>query len=427
MARSRCRPQPPLCRHQRRRKSARAAHRFRHRGSRASVASRSFFRASRRRKRKENLSPSSATSLTPRITVFQRRFRPLGGLRLRPLTLSRLLAHCALLSAVLFVVVVIALKLGAVPVSLYGLGHDLLRVLFRQTSQLSSEYQLIIFDIRLPRILLGIFVGASLSVAGASFQALLRNPLADPYVLGVSSGAAVGAIIALVIEPHLALAPAVAALLTPIGAFLGAALTVTAVYFLGLRQGQIDSGTLLLAGIISASFLQAIIMFFMSTLSGGNYRGMAFWMMGELSTPPQRIVSLILRFGFLLATAAIYTTASDLNLLLAGEKEAMHLGVDVRRVRLVVYIAASLLTGLAVSVSGAIGYVGLLVPHVMRLLFGSDHRILLPTAAFGGAIAVVVADTLARTVVSPSELPVGAMTAIAGAPLFLYLMRRRLT
>ncbi|MGC0772978.1 MAG: iron chelate uptake ABC transporter family permease subunit, partial [Candidatus Acidiferrum sp.] len=113
--------------------------------------------------------------------------------------------------------------------------------------------------------------------------------------------------------------------------------------------------------------------------------------------------------------------------LLAGEKEAMHLGVDVRRVRLVVYIAASLLTGLAVSVSGAIGYVGLLVPHVMRLLFGSDHRILLPTSAFGGAIVLVVADTLARTVVSPSELPVGAMTAIAGAPLFLYLMRRRLS
>jgi iron complex transport system permease protein len=149
-------------------------------------------------------------------------------------------------------------------------------------------------------------------------------------------------------------------------------------------------------------------------------------MMGELQTAPPRIVGLILRFGFFLATAAIYTTASDLNLLLAGEKEAMHLGVDVRRVRLVVYIAASLLTGLAVSVSGAIGYVGLLVPHVMRLLFGSDHRILLPTAAFGGAIAVVVADTLARTVISPSELPVGAMTAIAGAPLFLYLMRRGL-
>jgi iron complex transport system permease protein len=129
--------------------------------------------------------------------------------------------------------------------------------------------------------------------------------------------------------------------------------------------------------------------------------------------------------GFLVATGVIYTTASDLNLLLNGEKEAMHLGVDVRRVRLVVYIAASLLTGLAVSVSGSIGFVGLLVPHVMRMIFGSDHRILIPTSALGGAIAVVIADTLARTVVAPSELPVGAMTALAGAPLFIYLLRRK--
>lgn len=345
---------------------------------------------------------------------------------MRPLTLARVLGHCAILAAVLFVVVVIALKMGAVPVSLYGLGHDLIRVAFRQASQLSSEYRLIIFDIRLPRIILGIFVGASLAVAGAAFQALLRNPLADPYVLGISSGAAVGAIVALIVEPHLPMPPDIAALFTPIGAFLGASITVAGVYLLGRRQGQIDTPTLLLAGIITASFLSAIIMLFMSTLTGGNYRGIAFWMMGELSTPLPPIVAWTLRFGFFLAAAAIYTTAADLNLLLAGEKEAMHLGVDVRRVRLVVYIAASLLTGLAVSVSGAIGYVGLLVPHVMRWIFGSDHRILLPTAAFGGAIALVIADTLARIVVSPAELPVGAMTALAGAPLFLYLLRRGL-
>jgi len=134
----------------------------------------------------------------------------------------------------------------------------------------------------------------------------------------------------------------------------------------------------------------------------------------------------VLGVGFLVAAGAIYTTASDLNMLLAGEKEAMHLGVDVPRVQLVVYIAASVLTGLAVSVSGAIGYVGLLVPHVMRFIFGSDHRMLLPAAAFGGAIAIVIADTLARTVVAPAELPVGVMTAMAGAPLFIYLLRRRL-
>jgi iron complex transport system permease protein len=345
---------------------------------------------------------------------------------MRPLTLQRLLLQCSILVVILFVVVVIALKFGAVPVSLYALGRDLLRVLFGQSSQISSDYGLIVVNIRLPRILLGIIVGASLSVAGTSFQALLRNPLADPYVLGVSSGAALGAILALIAEPHLAISPAFAALLTPLGAFLGAAATIAAVYFLGRREGQIDSTTLLLGGVITASFLSAIIMFLMSTVTSSNTRGMAFWLMGNLSTSFQKSVYWFLGIGFFAAAGAIYTTSTDLNLLLAGEKEAMHLGVDVPRVRLVVYIAASLLTGLAVSVSGAVGYVGLIVPHVMRLIYGSDHRTLLPTAALGGAIAVVFADTLARTVVAPNELAVGAVTAIAGAPLFIYLLRRRL-
>jgi iron complex transport system permease protein len=345
---------------------------------------------------------------------------------MHPLTFSRLLLRCGILAAILFAVVVVALKFGAVPVSLYGLGRDLVHVMLGQTSAISSDYGMIVIDIRLPRILLAIGVGASLSVAGTSFQALLRNPLADPYVLGVSSGAALGAILALIAEPHLALPGNAAALLTPLGAFLGAGATIAAVYFLGRREGQIDSGTLLLAGIISASFLSAIIMFLMTTLTGRDLRGMAFWLMGDLSASLQPSLRWVLGAGFVVAAGAIYTTAADLNLLLAGEKEAMHLGVDVPRVRLVVYIAASILTGLAVSVSGAIGYVGLLVPHVMRLIFGSDHRILLPTAAFGGAIAVVIADTLARTIVAPAELPVGAMTAMAGAPLFIYLLRRRL-
>jgi iron complex transport system permease protein len=345
---------------------------------------------------------------------------------MRPLTFQRLLSYCGILTVVLFVVVVIALKLGAVQVSLYGLGLDLLHVLLRQTTALSSNYDMIVIDIRLPRILLAIVVGASLAVAGTSFQALLRNPLADPYVLGVSNGASLGAIVALIAQPYLALPLAFAALVTPVGAFLGAAATITAVYFLGRREGQIDSNTLLLSGIISASFLAAIIMFLITTLSGrGDLRGMSFWLMGDLSASLQPSLRWVVVIGFLVASGVIYTTASDLNLLLNGEKEAMHLGVDVRRVRLVVYIAASILTGLAVSVSGSIGYVGLLVPHVMRLIFGSDHRVLIPTSAFGGAIAVVIADTLARTVVAPSELPVGAMTALAGAPLFIYLLRRQ--
>jgi iron complex transport system permease protein len=345
----------------------------------------------------------------------------------RPLTIERLLWNCAILIALLFFVVVIALKLGAVPVSIYGLGRDLIRVVMGQSSELSSEYRMIIFDIRLPRILLGIFVGGALSVSGASFQALLRNPLADPYVLGVSSGSALGAILALVAAPYLSVNSVVAVLLTPFGAFLGGAATIAAVYFLGRREGQIDSSTLLLAGVISASFLSAVIMFLLSTVVGRDTRGMAFWLMGDLSTPIPVGLRWLLGAGFFAAAGAIYTTASDLNLLLAGEQEAVHLGVDVTRVRLVVYVAASILTGLAVSVSGAIGYVGLLVPHAMRFLFGSDYRLLLPTAALGGAITVVVADTLARTVVAPTELPVGAVMALAGAPFFIYLLRRRLT
>jgi iron complex transport system permease protein len=345
---------------------------------------------------------------------------------MRPLTLSRLLLRCGVLAVILFVVVVVALKLGAVQVSLYGLGRDLIHVLIGRTNAISTKYGMVVINIRLPRILLSIFVGAALAVAGTSFQALLRNPLADPYVLGVSSGASVGAILALILENHLSLSPQIAGLVTPVGAFVGAALTIAAVYFLGRREGHIDSSTLLLGGIITASFLSAIINFLMSTLAGSNLRGASYWLMGDLSTPQPRSLLYLLGIGFVVAAGVIYTTASDLNLLLAGEKEAMHLGVDVRRVRIVVYLAASILTGLAVSVSGTIGYVGLLVPHVMRLLFGSDHRMLIPAAALGGAIGLVIADTVARTIVAPSELPVGAVTAIAGSPLFIYLLRRRL-
>jgi len=346
---------------------------------------------------------------------------------MRPLTLGRLLLRCSVLAITLFVVVVIALKLGAVQVSLYGLGRDLVRVLLGQSSAISSDYGMIVVDIRLPRILLAIVVGASLSVAGASFQALLRNPLADPYVLGVSSGAAVGAILALMLENQLSLSPEFAGLITPLGAFLGAAITISGVYLLGHREGQIDSNTLLLGGVITMSFLQAIITFLMSTLAGGNLRGASFWLMGSLSTLPPKSLLYLVGIGFLVAAGAIYTTASDLNLLLAGEREATHLGVDVPRVRVVVYVAASILTAFAVSVSGSIGYVGLLVPHAMRLLYGSDHRMLLPTSAFGGAIAVVIADTIARTVIAPSEISVGAVTALVGAPFFIYLLRRRLS
>jgi iron complex transport system permease protein len=341
---------------------------------------------------------------------------------LRTLTARRVFAVCGLLSAVLFVVVVISLRMGAYPIAVRDIVMTLFNKAIGRSDQIPSEFALVIFGLRLPRIALGIVVGASLSTAGAGFQALLRNPLADPYVLGVSSGAAVAAILSLIVAPHVVGA-------IQIAAFIGAAATIAAVYFLGRRGGQLDSATLLLAGIVSASFLSAVIMFLMTTLSGRDLRGMAFWLMGDLATPPPTThVSEWLGFLFaifLVAAGAMYTTSSDLNLILTGEQEARHLGVNLNRVKLVVYVTASVLTGLAVSVSGAIGYVGLLVPHVMRMLFGTDYRLLIPTSAIGGAIAIVIADLLARTLVGPTELPVGAMTAIAGAPVFIYLIRRR--
>ena len=338
-------------------------------------------------------------------------------MRVRPLTLKRLLWTCGALAVVLLACMVLALNLGAVPISVTDLVLNLGRVAIGQSDQLPTEYRLIVFDLRLPRILLGILVGAALSVSGASFQAMLRNPLADPFILGVSSGAAVGSILATLIAPRFTL-------ITPLGAFLGAITTITAVYFLGRREGELDSTTLLLGGVISASFLSAIVMFLMTALTGRDLRGTVFWLMGDLSTPIQPGLQWIFSVGLLAGIGAIYTTAADLNLLLTGEREAIHLGVDVTRVKLVVYVSASLLTGLAVSASGTIGYVGLLVPHAVRLLFGPDYRLLIPASALCGAIAIVLADTLARTVAAPTELPVGAMTAMAGAPLFIYLLRR---
>lgn len=331
-------------------------------------------------------------------------------------TARRVVRVSLVLSGILALVCLIALSLGAVAIAPQEVLGALARGVVGQANAVTSEQRLILFEIRLPRILLAILVGASLSVAGAAFQALLRNPLADPYVLGVSSGAAVGAILSMIAGQRVTIA-------TPLAAFLGATATIAFVYFLASKAGQLFRHTLLLAGIITASFLSAVIIFLMTMLSGRDLRGIAYWLMGDLSSP----TPLDLRWFLLAALAVIvflYSTAGDLNLLFAGEQEALHLGVNVPRVKTMVYLAASFATGLAVSVSGAIGYVGLLVPHLVRMMFGNDYRLLIPATALGGAILLVAADTLARTLVAPTELPVGAVTALAGAPVFIYLLRR---
>ncbi|HTV59962.1 MAG TPA: iron ABC transporter permease [Verrucomicrobiae bacterium] len=342
---------------------------------------------------------------------------------MKPLTPQRIARICGLLAVILFAAMVVSLRMGTYPISVRDIVLTLFRGAIGHRDAVPSEFWLVVFGLRLPRIALGILVGASLAVAGAGFQALLRNPLADPYVLGVSSGAALGAILSLLAAPHVPGA-------IQLASFLGAAVTIAVVFFLGLRGGHLDSPTLLLAGIMAASFLSAVIMLLMAMLPGRDLHGVLFWLMGDLTTsPPTTRVPAWFAFLFtifFLSAGAMYTTATDLNLILSGEQEARHLGVNVNRVKLVVYVAASVLTGLAVSVSGAIGFVGLLIPHAMRMMFGTDYRLLLPTSALGGAIAIVLADTIGRTVLAPTELPVGAITALAGAPVFIYLLRRRM-
>jgi iron complex transport system permease protein len=280
-----------------------------------------------------------------------------------------------------------------------------------------STLGVILFDVRLPRVLLAVVVGAALSLAGACYQALLRNPLAEPYVLGISSGAALGVIMSLVLVPRWSAG-------TPLAGLLGALLTTAAVYLLGYRRGRISGQSLLLAGIIVASFLSAVIVFLMTALGTRDLRSTAFWLMGDLGLFPGIPLPWLV-LPVIGAGALAYRFAPELNLLLVGEEEAAALGVDVPRAKLVVYVAASALTAVAVAAAGSIGFVGLLVPHIVRMLFGNDYRVLLPTAALAGAIILVAADTAARTVVAPTELPVGAFTALAGAPLFIYLLRRR--
>jgi len=314
------------------------------------------------------------------------------------------------LVAGLLVVGLGALALGGVHLSLGEVWAGL-----RGTAA-QPEASTIVREIRLPRILLAMLVGAALAVSGTALQALLRNPLADPYVLGISSGAALGAIIALYVGGRVAAA-------SPLVAFAGALLTTAWVYLLGRRAGRLASYTLVLAGVITASFLSAVILFVLTLLSTRDVRGIAFWLMGDLSVVTDMQLRILLPV-VVLGILALYAFAKDLNVLLLGEEEAAHLGVNVARVQTAVFLLASLLTGVAVSVSGAIGYLGLLVPHLGRLVVGNDHRTLLPTAALGGAIVLTLSDTLARTVVAPAELPVGAVTAVAGAPVFIYLLRR---
>ncbi|MDD1779449.1 MAG: iron chelate uptake ABC transporter family permease subunit [Candidatus Helarchaeota archaeon] len=280
-------------------------------------------------------------------------------------------------------------------------------------------YATIVLDIRLPRILLAILVGSALAVAGTTMQAMFRNPMASPYILGISSGAAFGAALAFVIGLNALLGISGVTLM----AFIFTLLTTYLVYTIAKGGERTSVETLLLTGIAVGSFFSALVSLLMY-ISGEKLSTIWFWLMGGLWASDWNKLLFTTPF-IILGIAALFLVSRHLNLLLMGEETALNLGLEVETFKKIIIILASLITAAAVSVCGIIGFIGLIIPHIMRILVGPDHRILLPASCLVGGLFLVWVDTLARTIIAPVELPVGIITALFGAPFFLYLLRKK--
>ncbi|WP_369795257.1 FecCD family ABC transporter permease [Sporosarcina sp. ZBG7A] len=279
----------------------------------------------------------------------------------------------------------------------------------------------ILWKIRMPRVILAGLVGASLAIAGAAFQGLLKNPLADPYTLGVSSGASVGAVMTLFFGISI---PFLGLYTLPVFSMVGAAITMFVVLgFAKLVDRGLNMETIILTGIIFGSFLGSVLSL-MIALTGEELRQIISWLLGSVSMKGWNYINMILPFT-IIGSFLLWMNRRELNAMLFGEDRAKHLGVDVKRRKLVILIGGSILTGAAVSVSGTIGFVGLVVPHMTRLLWGSDHRHLLTLSFMNGATLLIICDLIARTIISPTELPVGVITAFIGAPVFAFIFYRQ--
>ncbi|TFE04232.1 iron ABC transporter permease [Jeotgalibacillus salarius] len=293
---------------------------------------------------------------------------------------------------------------------------------FSNREALDPMFSSIVLDIRFPRVILAALVGASLAIAGASFQGLLKNPLADPYTLGVSSGASVGAVATIFLGLTI---PGLGSFTLPVISILAALLTLIIVLgFARMVEKSMKMETIILTGIIFSSFLGSILSL-MIALTGDELRQIINWLLGSVSMRGWEYIRLIAPF-FVIGALLLIWNARELNAMAFGEERAQHLGVNVQRRKFVVLASGSLLTGAAVAVSGTIGFVGLVVPHMVRMLTGSDHRHVLPLSILNGASLLILCDLVARTIVAPTELPIGVITALIGAPVFgLILIQKR--
>ncbi|MBW1678554.1 MAG: iron ABC transporter permease [Deltaproteobacteria bacterium] len=283
----------------------------------------------------------------------------------------------------------------------------------------TTEYS-ILFDIRLPRIILGFAVGGSLSIAGVILQGMFRNPLVEPYTLGISGGAALGVCLNIV----LGLKHSVGILSIPLTGFLGAGIVILMVYSLSIRKSILKIQGLLLTGVMISFISSSLIMLIMAISRLEDLHGIVFWIMGSLGESNWLLIKITLLVS-ILGLLVSYLFSMDLNAFSLGEEEALHLGINIERTKKSLFILASLLTGCSVAVGGVIGFVGLVVPHFVRMFVGPDHRILLACSFLCGGTFLIFCDTLARTIISPLELPVGVITGILGGSLFVYALTRK--
>lgn len=337
---------------------------------------------------------------------------------------NKMILVLSLLGVCLIAALFLGSAFGAVSIPMSDIGKMTLNktAIFDFPTTWTAAEETIIFQIRMPRVIGGALVGMALATAGVLFQGLLRNPMADPYIIGTSAGAALGATIAMMLPISLAF---LGFGLVPVAAFIGAVGTVFLVYNLARVGGKTPIISMLLAGVV-VSALMASIMALLITISDRlhlSLQSVYSYLLGHISVTGWEQLAVI---APLVVGGVIFARffAFHLNALSLGEEGAAYVGVNVERDKIVILVLGSLLTAAAVSISGLIGFVGLVVPHAMRLSFGPDHRLLLPAAALGGGAFVIIADLIARTAMAPAEIPVGVITAIIGAPFFLYLLRR---
>ncbi|MCR8656371.1 FecCD family ABC transporter permease [Paenibacillus endoradicis] len=335
---------------------------------------------------------------------------------------KKLIGYGGAAMLLLFITIITAISLGSSGISLADVWGILWHSLpFNDDAQLyySKGEIAIVTQVRLSRVLLATFVGACLALAGVGFQGVLRNPLADPYTLGVASGSSVGAAFIILMGYQML----IGLWTIPLVAFGTGIATLFGVIALAKSQGSMQIQTLVLAGVIIQSFLGSFVSLMVS-MSNGVVNEILFWIMGSISMKSWEHVYML--FPFVIITLPILMYYGQiLNLLALGEREAAYMGVNVERSKIIVLIVCTLLTAAAVSVSGVIGFVGLVVPHIIRLIVGPDYRILIPLSAIGGGIYMIMADTIARLALSPKELPLGVITALIGAPIFSYLLTKK--